>query len=208
MTETELNRLNDIMRRDLPATPSGDAQFRWSHTSKLFYFKQVGTEERLFCGIPDKRFKSGYRGGIWAVLPKYERFCWADRIGLGWVIAQWTMPMKVDDEGKRVVISEKAWERDFGNKFPYPHKGQFQPIENTLLPNGMEPDEQITRFAIHCAQEQIDAGYLEIYADEQAAVDKELAAQKAEMRDCITDLFPAFDNIPGKKYHVSFPTSN
>jgi hypothetical protein len=196
ISKQELNRLNEMFRLSLPTTPNGDAQFRWTKATDLFYFKQDGSEERKY-------------EGVWLVLPRYRKRCYAEYLGNGWVVAQWSMPTTTDPvSGKQIIISEKAWARDFGNKFPYPHKGRFQPIENTLLPSGMEPDEQITRFAIHCAQEQIDAGYLEIYADEQAAVDKELAAQKAEMRDCITDLFPAFDNIPGKKYHVSFPTSN
>jgi hypothetical protein len=127
---------------------------------------------------------------------RYKQASWADRLGRGWVLARWRPPS----------FTEAEWLRQFGSFFPYPANGTYGPVENVLLISGMEPNENLTNQVIHRVTEQIGKKEQQFTSEAEDAAAKELAAQKAEARDMVHDAFPAFGNIPGKKYDVSFPT--
>ena len=95
-TDQELRNFNRTFGVEFGFNPHSEPFFRWMRTSDMFYFVDHGPGwTRSPAGL--------------AVLDyKYERRCWADRLGVRWIIVKWKH------------WTEEEWKASFGTKMPYP----------------------------------------------------------------------------------------
>lgn len=181
-----IRRVNQFNRQfaKFGYSPFGDLRYCWKHTTDLHYLIQVGSDEW-------KRRASG----LLTREPRYERHTWADTPhGQQWMVAQWTPP-----------ISQDEWVTTLGTSFPWPHMGQYNPIENMGCHDGgcdckdrnSPPDDSHTRGAIkalafhlgHKTQELADMNLAQYHAHRKSIC--------SEIESDLDDTLTAWGRIPG-----------
>lgn len=185
MNQSDIRRLNQRFAEDFGRPNGSQPKYAWKRTSDLFFSMKGGTSEHTS------------PAGVIYIAPTFARHCWADILGDTWVIAQWKPPMPL-----------AVFEAQFGSQIQYPANGQYYPIENTALPQGMVPDEQLTAMAVHCIREQLEKPFEQTFTELQTAVAKDEAAKRTASDDMIDSDWPAYDNVPGMKLNTSFPSTN
>lgn len=168
MSDKRIDRLNREL--GLALGFCGDhPRFAWMYAPELHYF-----------------IRSGER---------YERFCWADRIGKVWLLAQWRVP----------PMSESDWILSFGKQFPYPAKGHYYAHTETAFRPGLTPDENDTAQVIRRLTEQMAEKFDAHYRRSKADADAGQEQARKDFYDEVDGFWPAFGNFEwGKKRHVSF----
>lgn len=157
-------------------------RFAWMLASEIFYYFREHAHERM------------------------ERFCWADRIGPVWVLAQWRRPAWIDQNGGTHETTREQWWSSFNGQFPYPERGAYYAHPETALPPGVKPTAEMTAGYIHSLDRQMAANY----AEHKRRIDGEIAADAerldTEWVETVQNSNPAFSNFePGKRGgHVSF----
>ena len=169
MTDKRINTLNQ--RLGLALGFRGEhPRFAWVHAKDLFYFLRRGD--------------------------RHERFCWVDRLGKVWLLAQW----------RPAPMSEAEWIAAFGDLYLYPGRGYYYAHPETSLKPGLQPDENDTAQVIRRLGEQMEAtfaSHLKQTNDDIAAID---AGVKNEFYEQVDDFWPSFGNWNSGKRggHVSF----
>jgi hypothetical protein len=184
MRHSDLRRLNKRFAEAFGRPDGTQPKYKWCRTTDLQYFLKTGTVEQKTAG------------GIYFVAPKFKRCNWADRLGDTWIIAQWKAP----------DMSADRWLAVHGTSIPYPASGRYLPIDNTALPPGMEPTEDITIYAVRQIGVQLEKTYAELVEEGQQIATKGIEDAKKQWADIVDDRWPAFDGVPGMKLHTSFPT--
>lgn len=188
MHASDIRRLNRRFAEAFGSPDGARPKYKWCRTTDLMYFLKTGTAEQKTAG------------GIYFVAPTYKRGNWADRLGNTWIIAQWKAP----------DMSAERWVSVHGTSIPYPANGRYLPIENTALPPGMEPSEDLTQHAIFCIREQLEKTEAELIAEGTEQANKDTEDAKKRWADIVDDRWPAFNGIPDvpgwRKTATSFPT--
>lgn len=185
MTAQLLHKLNIEIRLHFGDTPAGGPAFKWCKTSGLFYFYELD-------GYKEGKTESG----IWVAQKQWERHCYADKYGDRWLLAMWTPP----------ECGPSEWSIMMQGAFPYPSQGTYDPIESTVLDEGVEPTEHLNRYTIRKLYEHLGMKWNDHLDDANKTLEKTAKTDKTMTDDMIDDVVPAFANVPGEKMHVSFPS--
>lgn len=157
----------------------------WAHATELFYLFEKGMKE------------GKTPSGIIVMRTEWARHSFVGTYGLVWLMAKWTPPELEYDQ----------WWAQFQGDVPFPAKGQYAPIESTVLPEGRVPDEALNEYAIKKLYEHLGMSYKDHLKDSNAVIAKKQRHEQRLIDDSVDDAVPAFMNIPGSKEHVSFPTT-
>jgi len=165
----------------------GQQKFKWMHTTEMFYLLETG-------GMETRKLPSG----IWAAVTEWKRKCYAEVYGPRWVLTVWQPP----------EYDREEWFRVFKGAFPWPEKGEFHPVESTLLPVGSEPTEYLTHYTIFMLHRHLGMDYPDHLREIKEDVKRKATAEQSWWDDIVDDAVPAFGNIPGSKEHASFASTN
>lgn len=162
----------------------GQPNYKWVKLKDLFYLIETGG------------FKEGRTpAGIYFMQPVWERHSYAEIHGSRWVLAKWEPP----------GVDEAEWYRQFSGMFPWPRHGEYHPIEDTILPAGVEPAEQLTDYTVFILYQHLGMKYPDHLRRIMEAANQQKDRDKAWWSDGVDEMMPAFGNVPGQKMHVSFP---
>lgn len=147
--------------------------------------------------------------GLMTLERKFQRRCWADRLGVRWIIVKWqhwtedewsaqfgtrkqANPSK-DPAAAGTATDEPSWTATV----PYPRHGEWLPIENWKLEEDEEPTPDLTQkfiWALKRDREMTIEKWVE--QDEWQHKDNR-RLWKSEWRSRIDDAMTAFGRIPG-----------
>ncbi len=221
-----IQRLNELLGRELGRNPFSKPVFRWDWSDELFWpafrtGKMIPSEEILEVPVLDG---SGRTESIRlsTLKPEYK----ADRQTLRastWFITKWLSAEDLIHGGTQghgrgylggVGPSQETllslWEKQFPGA-DFPHRGWRIPTD-AFLPRSPEdpsvPNEPDTLHFIRCVKEQTSMSQEARLADMLAQEDWKSAQVDSRIGDEIRDSFPAFLNPkPGAKGNfVSFPS--
>jgi hypothetical protein len=184
MTERALRRLNHQFEH-FGRNPHGQLNFRWCNAKELYYLYETGQMEEVQT-----------QGGIYYARAVYERHLFADRYGPVWLLAKWEPP----------ACDAEEWSRRFGTAFPWPRQGQYLPIESAVLPEGVEPNEQLTEYTAWKLTRHLGMKYDDHLEDIHRQRRMQERGEKSQWSDQVDDALPTFGQLPGQKMNVSFPT--
>jgi hypothetical protein len=180
MNNKKLIRLNNWLCLEFGRNDAGKQKIRWDHTSLLVRFRKLDQTD----------------SGIYLVTPRFEKVSWAETpLGPCWILAMWHAPM-----------GEDARNRDFQSQYPQFSGGTYYPIFGSQLPQGEEPNDYWTGLRITELRAQLDKTYADHLREGQEVIAASQQEKSKETQDMVDDAWPAFDNVPGEKWHVSFPT--
>jgi len=181
---TKIQRLNSRLASIFGRNPHGDPNYIWAHATELFYLFEKGMKE------------GKTPSGIIVMRTEWAKHHLVDTYGMVWLMAKWTPPeLDYDD-----------WWAQYQGDVPFPAKGQYCPIESTVLPEGRVPDEALNQYAIQKLYEHLGMSFKDHLKDSRDLVAKKQGFEQKLIDDSVDDAVPAMGNIPGKKEHVSFPT--
>jgi hypothetical protein len=148
-------------------------RFAWKKASECFYFMRTAPTSI-----------------------KHTRFCWSDRIGNVWLIAQFRPP----------AMDEAAWAHTFNGEFPYPAQGQYYAHPETALPPGVEPTQEDTQAYIWSLTRQMDKSVAAHYREIDSEIQRDKARDYEQWVEKVQNMNPAFSNWDSGKRggHVSF----
>jgi hypothetical protein len=195
--QSDVRRINQRFVEAFGRPDGVNARYKWVRTTDLAYFVKI-----------DNRTAAG----LYLMSPKYERHTWAEVLGDTWVVARWKAP----------EMSSGDWLVKYGGDVPYPTNGRYLPIENTRLYEGMDPSSTVealvdpttgkrelmpvTDYAIWRIREELEKDTEDFLKDSKAAIARCEQEHKHNFSEMVDSDWPAFDNAPGMKAHVSFPT--
>lgn len=178
-----INKLNDLIGRELGRTPFGQPIYRWDYSENLYHWMRA-----------DGYDYEAEPSGLLVARPRYERRRLALHLHDQWVICMWEAPMPEDQ-----------WRTEHGYKLEWPKQGEYYPTNVDLDP-GMEPNETFTDVFIGCVKEQRKKRLIDFYEEAERAADARENAGDSELDAFLRDAMPAFVHVPGKKDHVSIPS--
>jgi hypothetical protein len=184
MNHKALQRLNAQFVQ-FGRNPHGELNYRWCNAKDVHYLFETGQMEE--CKTP---------GGLYLMRALYERHSFADRYGTVWFLAKWEPPS----------CGAEEWTRLYGTAFPWPSHGQYLPIESTVLPAGVEPNESLTAYTAKKLAEHLGMKFADHLGDIKAGHEQQKQGEKSQWSDVVDDTLPTFGQIPGSKGHVSFPS--
>ena len=187
MDKKTLKQINGPLRSAFGENPHGDPNYMWCEAKDLIYLYETG-------GYKERRTESG----LIVMCPVWERHNYADRYGDVWMLTKWEEP----------ELDYTDWYYNFGGYMPFPSKGMYHPIESTVLPEGTEPNIDLTRYAIYKLYGHLGMSYKDHLAQIKQTAAKIEKEDKDTWSDIVDDAVPAFANVPGTKEHVSFPIVN
>lgn len=191
LTKKQLEKCNDLLRRELGSTPHGDPLFMWKWADELLRPMPTGEVD----------WKANIEGGA-VLLPKNVMQLrkvapWLNR---QWVLCRWTPP----------PMSRDDWYREFGSRYDFPRRGEWVPT-NMALPPDIDPDvltrgQTFTERMIGLIKQQLNKTFNQLEAEALEAIQKREAEEDAFVEEVAREAVPAFANVPGSKEHVSFPS--
>ena len=172
MTHSELRKLNRIFGEQFGFNPQGNPNFRWMRTEEMYWFVDHG----------DGWLEN--KAGVLVCERRYDRRCWADRIGKCWILAKW------------VFTPEAQWIAQHGDKFPWARSGEWNPVENWKLEPGEDPS--IDRTLEFCAALRYHRSHsLEDWLKKDEAELKALeVSKKSELESILNDSMTVNFNRP------------
>jgi hypothetical protein len=182
--KTPIQKLNSRLASIFGRNPHGEPNYIWAHAAELFYLFETGMKEMKT------------ESGLIVMRTQWQEHSFVETYGLVWLMAKWTPPELDYDE----------WWEQFQGDIPFPAKGQYCPIESTVLPEGRVPDEALNQYAIRKLYEHLGMSYRDHLDASRAVIANKQRHEQRIVDDSVDDAVPAFGNIPGKKEHVSFPT--
>jgi hypothetical protein len=131
----------------------------------------------------------------------FQRQCWADRIGVCWLLCQWRVPTGCDvSTGTQYELTEQMWFRMFRGSIPFPARGEYVAHPETQVPRGHEPTAELTQNYIWALDKQMQATYREKLTECKADLDAHHDAHWKRQYDEMADDWPAFGNAaPGTR---------
>jgi hypothetical protein len=103
-------------------------------------------------------------------------------------------------------ISEYRWSQMFGSSLEYP-KAVWEPCAPVYLEPGEIPTDQLTWEVIRAVRADRSKSAAQRDQEFMESVARKEKRTHDRILDDIKDSAPAFNTIPGKKAHVSFPSS-
>ncbi len=182
--KTPIQKLNSEIASIFGRNVHGDPNYMWVHATELFYLFEEGMKEME---TPS---------GLIVMRTQWKKHSFVETYGLVWLLAKWTPPELEHDE----------WWEKFQGDMPFPAKGQYCPIDSTVLPEGRVPDEALNRYAIQKLYEHLGLSYKDHLGAANSLIAKHEKEKQRQVDDSVDDAMPAFGNIPGQRQHVSFPT--
>ena len=179
MTHSELRRLNQLFAQDLGRTQDGRPLYKWDRSSELFYLIKAPVDMRT-------------PGGLFVTIDGFRRITWEQRLGPGWMVASWRDPG-----------TPAEWAALYQGALPYPPGGMYHAITQSLLPQGCEPNDDLTLGAIAKIREALGLGFEATLA--RTIQEAEAVEQKTiqDQRDMIDSDWPAFSCDPTIGYSTN-----
>lgn len=186
---------NDLLRSELGAKPL----YQWKHTSTLYFHIQKVVENESSID-PQWDYIANPETGIVELKPVYVRMPMMPLFQNHWILAKY---VKADQE--------EAFRQRFGTRVEYPRDGIWQPINTTVLREGITPSMRDTWAMIHAVRANRNA-VEDWFRNGEAKQDKIERAASSRRKDMIRDRFTVGLEIPGTKGAVSLfnasPTDN
>ena len=189
-TQKEVDRQNDILRRDL-----GHPVYAWRWSDSLFITMADMTQDEAGNKIIKKAIKQDLKSGLFTMTNTYTRKLMVPSLPHRWVLCRQVFP-DVDDG---------RWGETFGADPDQMRNGIWLPCTNnrgvtTALEPWKTPAIDDTNYIIGCirAERDMPRNYEEQFAENQRKQEQE---NIATMTDKFIDKAPAFGGIPGKKTH-------
>lgn len=189
MTNKNLNRLNNMLGRELGRNVRGESRYQWAWAPDLRW--------QMFTDRYD--YKADPESGLIIPQPVYEERLLCPDLGQQWVMVLWQEP-----------TSESEWRMMFGNRLEWPRSGTYIPCTArsgyVCLDSGIDPDERITQVFIDQVRIELNKRYVDRIQESERAQEKKERETDRILQDRIDDLVGPFMSVPGKRgYHVSFP---
>lgn len=142
-------------------------------TSEMFYFVDHG------------KAWARNEAGLMTLERKFERRCWADRLGVRWIIVKWNHW----DEGD--------WIEQFGTKIPFPRHGEWLPIENWKLEEEEDPTLDLTDKFVWALKRDREMNMADWIKRDEEDFARYLKSQKSELSSRVRNAMTAYGRIPG-----------
>jgi hypothetical protein len=172
-----IDKLNDLLGRELGRNPYGEPNYQWDWSETLFWPSYATGR------IIDKQTD----GGLWIMEREYRKDRMCAKLFNSWLVTKWAKPEELT-----------RWQSIFPDA-DYPARG-FRIHTNASLPPWQKPTLDDTEHFIKCIREQTSMTYAARLADMLADQDRKDAAKDREIDDMVTNEFTAFMNVnPGKR---------
>jgi hypothetical protein len=189
-TPKNIRKLNELLRAEL-GTAKGLYAWKWSESPEMHRPMRVIHDD----GTPVFEFRK-QESGLTLACPVYTIRKTALDAEEQWLLAILLPP----------ALSLHEWEKVFGTSQAYPGNGEWAPCDPIRIPRGQQPTEFDTWTVIDAMRRQRKVSNATWDNESLAALDKRDAGRGGEILDAIKDAAPAFNNAPGMKGSVSFPS--
>jgi hypothetical protein len=172
-TRTDLTQFNRRIAEALGFVLGlSKGKYEWRETTECFYYFRRPTSLR------------------------YERICWADRLGRGYVLCVWKLPEAFDPASNSShLITEEGWKEMFGGSIPYPGGGEYKALPETFC-QSVTPE--LNANYIWAIDHQMQKSYEDQL--ERIMLEKKMEQYEAHERmlDATFDAMPAFMTSPSE----------
>jgi len=179
---TPLATLNQRLADSLGRVACAQARYQWRPTAECFYYFRPPTSIAV------------------------ERYCWAERLGRGYVLCRWSLPEVYDGRTQQSrVLTESQWKEMFQGSMPYPARGEYKALPETFA---REVTPELNANYVWA----IDKQQSQSFEDQLDRINLEHALARAKWReefeDASMDMAPAFGQAKSgsRDGHVSFPS--
>lgn len=175
--------LNEKHFLQFGTTPSGALKIQWMRTDEMYSLFKRGHSTVLMAN------------GLHAATSVYKKRTLDEIYGPAWTVAAWAAP-----------VPQAQWIAEFGTEMPWPREGMYLPIECIMRALSLPPDEAVTLTAVQSIKRHLEMTTEEKIAAAESPAKAKDKDMESDWQAFAKDSQTAFNNDPGGKGHVSFPS--